>query len=102
VIARDFERIHRSNLVAMGVLPLQFEEGESRESLGLVGDETFTITGISQMKEPGQLIDVRAKSPRGEVRFRALCRVDNATEMKYVERGGVLPYVFDKLLRSVH
>lgn len=97
VIAEDFERIHRSNLVAMGVLPLQFEEGEGREALGLTGMETFDIVGIEAMTSPRQRVKVVAKGEASEKRFGVLCRADNATEMRYIEEGGVLPFVFSKL-----
>jgi aconitate hydratase len=98
VIAEDFERIHRSNLVAMGVLPLQFRDGESAKSLGLTGEEVFSVSGIADMAGPNQPVDVVAKDGAGEKRFSAICRVDNSTEMQYLEKGGVLPYVFKKLL----
>ncbi len=100
VIAEDFERIHRSNLVAMGVLPLQFTEGESVAKLGLIGTESFDILGVSQMDGPRQTLDVVARGEGGEKRFRVLCRIDNATEMRYVESGGVLPYVFGKIAKA--
>ncbi len=102
VLAVDFERIHRSNLVAMGVVPLQFKEGESAKSLGLTGEETYDIVGISSTTGPKEWVDVVAKSASGEQRFKALLRVDNTTEMQYLEHGGVLPYVFAKLHKSVH
>jgi aconitate hydratase len=99
VIAEDFERIHRSNLVAMGVLPLQFTEGESRESLGLKGDEMFDITGVKKMSSPKEWLDVAATGKNGDKRFKVLCRVENTTEMEYIESGGVLPFVFARLIR---
>ncbi|MBI3840598.1 MAG: aconitate hydratase, partial [Thaumarchaeota archaeon] len=102
VIAEDFERIHRSNLVAMGVIPLQFKDGESVKTLGLSGRETFDIEGLSTMGAPKQWADVTAKDGSQGKKFKALIRVDNATEMQYIESGGVLPYVFDKLRNSVH
>ncbi len=102
VIAEDFERIHRSNLVAMGVLPLQFKEGESRESLGLTGDETYDIVGIESMSSPREWVEVTAKGSGGERKFKVLCRVDNRIELQYIEQGGVLPFVFEKLRNSVH
>jgi aconitate hydratase len=102
VVAEDFERIHRSNLVAMGVLPLQFKEGEGCRSLGLTGEETFDVLGVSKMSAPKQPLDVVAKKDGKEKRFRVLCRVDNRTEMEYVLKGGVLPFVFDKLQTSAH
>ena len=100
VVAETFERIHRSNLVAMGVLPLQFRDGESCKALGLTGEEEFDILGIEQMAGPKEWLDVVARRGGGEKRFKVLCRVDNETEMRYVEKGGVLPFVFGKLLTS--
>ena len=102
VIAEDFERIHRSNLVAMGVLPLQFKEGEGCKPLGLSGTETFDITGLAGMDGPRQWVSVTARTASGSRKFDVLCRVDNRTELQYIERGGILPYVFDKLQTSVH
>ncbi|HXW94232.1 MAG TPA: aconitate hydratase AcnA [Nitrososphaerales archaeon] len=102
VIAESFERIHRSNLVAMGVLPLQFVEGEGVKELGLAGDEVIDVSGIAAMAAPKQWVDVVAKSKSGEKRFKVLARVDNEVEMKYLEAGGVLPYVFGRLNKSGH
>ena len=102
VIAENFERIHRSNLVAMGVIPLQFKEGEGVKQLGLTGNEVFDITGLARMAGPKQWVDVVARSRSGERRFMALARVDNETDMQYLEAGGVLPYVFARLNKSGH
>jgi len=102
VIAENFERIHRSNLVAMGVLPLQFEPGQGVKQLGLTGEEVISVSGIAGMTAPKQWVEVVAKGRLGEKRFRALSRVDNEVEMKYVEAGGVLPYVFHRLDTSGH
>ncbi len=102
VIAESFERIHRSNLVAMGVIPLQFARGEGVKQLGLTGEETFDITGVAAMSSPKQWVDVAAHGKGGEKRFKALARVDNETEMRYLEAGGVLPYVFSRLHTSGH
>ena len=102
VIAESFERIHRSNLVAMGVVPLQFKEGEGVKQLGLTGEEAFDITGLHGMSSPKQWVDVVAKGGSGEKRFKALARVDNGTEMQYLEAGGVLPFVFGRLHKSGH
>lgn len=102
VIAESFERIHRSNLVAMGVLPLQFEDGEGVGPLGLTGEETFEVTGLAGMLEPRQTAKVTARGPSGEKVFRTLVRVDNVTEMQYVQSGGVLPFVFGRLSKSGH
>jgi aconitase A len=102
VIAESFERIHRSNLVAMGVIPLQFKEGEGVRQLGLTGEETIDIAGIASMQSPRQWVDVVARGASGDKTFKTLVRVDNATEMQYVQSGGVLPYVFGRLSKSEH
>ncbi len=97
VITESFERIHRSNLVGMGVLPLQFAEGQSRETLGLTGDETFTITGVSGLK-PRQMVPVQVTRADGSTfTFEALCRIDTVNELDYFLNGGILPYVLRKL-----
>jgi len=99
VIAKSYERIHRSNLVGMGVLPLQFEQGQDRETLGLTGQETFTITGIAEGLTPGKHLTVRAASADGAVRtFTALCRIDTPVEVDYYRHGGILPYVLRQLV----
>jgi aconitate hydratase len=98
VIAESFERIHRSNLVGMGVLPVTFAEGQSRQSLGLDGSEEFTIRGLARGLQPGQQLDVEARKASGEtVRFAVTARVLNATEVRYLENGGVLNYVLRQL-----
>ncbi|MDA4120565.1 MAG: aconitate hydratase, partial [Thaumarchaeota archaeon] len=102
VIAENFERIHRSNLVAMGVIPLQFEDGKGVKQLGLTGGEIFDIAGFQKMASPKEWVDVLARGPSGEIRFRALARIDNATEMQYLQEDGVLPYVFARLHKSGH
>ncbi len=102
VIAETFERIHRSNLVAMGVIPLQFAQGEGVKQLGLTGEETFDIVGLERMSAPKQWVEVVARGSKGEERFKVLSRVDNDTEMQYLSAGGVLPYVFGRLHKSVH
>ena len=89
VIAESYERIHRSNLVGMGVLPLQFAKGQSAKSLGLTGQETFSIAGISSGIEPGKKLSVKADDKSFEV----VCRVDTPQEVEYVEHGGILNYV---------
>ncbi|MBB6123203.1 aconitate hydratase AcnA [Sphingobium subterraneum] len=97
VIAESFERIHRSNLVGMGVLPLQFKDGEGRESLGLTGDETFSISNVAGLK-PRQTVTVNAKRADGSAfSFEALCRIDTINELEYFLNGGILPYVLRKL-----
>ncbi|MBO0690822.1 MAG: aconitate hydratase AcnA [Candidatus Dormibacteraeota bacterium] len=98
VIAESFERIHRSNLVGMGVLPVTFTEGQSRQSLGLDGSEEFAIRGLAGGLEPGQQLDVEARKASGEaVRFTVTARVLNATEVRYLENGGVLNDVLRQL-----
>jgi aconitate hydratase len=94
VIAQSYERIHRSNLVGMGVLPLQFESGEGPRSLGLTGEESFSIRGIEGGVSPGQRLEVTATSDGGEVKeFEVVCRVDTPQEVEYLRHGGILPYV---------
>jgi aconitate hydratase len=97
VIAESFERIHRSNLVGMGVLPLQFAGGEGRASLGLTGQEEFTIRGLENL-QPGQEVEVEASSGGETKRFRTVARVDNQTELEYMRHGGVLPMVLRQLM----
>jgi aconitate hydratase len=97
VIAQSYERIHRSNLVAMGVLPLEFEQGQSWKSLGLEGNETYEIHGIDSMKQPNTRLMAKAKSETEETTFQVTARLDNSVEMEYYRDGGVLPYVFKKL-----
>ncbi|WP_374540342.1 aconitate hydratase AcnA [Sphingorhabdus sp.] len=97
VIVESFERIHRSNLVGMGVLPLQFKEGENRHSLGLDGDCSFTITGVANLK-PRQTVSVKVTRKDGSTfTFDALCRIDTANELEYFLNGGILQYVLRKL-----
>jgi len=97
VIVESFERIHRSNLVGMGVLPLQFLDGESRETLGLTGDDTFTITGVADLK-PRQTVTVNVTRADGSTfSFDTLCRIDTANEVEYYMNGGILHYVLRKL-----
>ena len=97
VIVESFERIHRSNLVGMGVLPLQFKQGDTRVSLGLTGDDTFTIEGVASL-QPRQDVAVKVTRPDGTVfSFTALCRIDTANEVEYFMNGGILHYVLRKL-----
>ncbi len=97
VIVESFERIHRSNLVGMGVLPLQFLEGQTRETLGLTGDDSFTITGVADIK-PRQTVTVEVTRPDGSTfSFDTLCRIDTANEVEYYMNGGTLHYVLRKL-----
>ncbi|KEQ52526.1 aconitate hydratase AcnA [Sphingobium chlorophenolicum] len=97
VIVESFERIHRSNLVGMGVLPLQFKDGQNKDTLGLTGDETFTIQNVSGLK-PRQDVDVIVKRADGSTfTFTALCRIDTVNELDYFLNGGILQYVLRKL-----
>ena len=97
VIAESFERIHRSNLVGMGVLPLQFAAGTDRKTLGLTGDETFTITGLADMKARQTMTVAFTRSDGSDGRFDAVSRIDTAQELDYFYAGGILPYVLRKL-----
>ena len=97
VIVESFERIHRSNLVGMGVLPLQFKDGDTRTSLGLDGDCSFTILGVGSLK-PRQDVEVQVTRKDGsKFTFTALCRIDTANEVEYFMNGGILHYVLRKL-----
>ena len=101
VIAESYERIHRSNLIGMGVLPLQFPEGQNASTLGLEGDEVFTILGVEELnhgRTPHQ-VSVEAVSPGGRVvEFTAIVRIDTPGEADYYRNGGILPYVLRSLL----
>jgi len=99
VVARSFERIHRSNLVGMGVLPLQFKGEDSIGSLGLKGDETYDIVGITEDMKPQQdmvLVITSAEGVRREVKV--LSRIDTAIEVDYFRHGGILPFVLRGIL----
>ena len=100
VIAESFERIHRSNLVGMGILPLEFLPGESLRSLGLSGTEAFSIRGLAAGLQPGQRIEVEATAAEGggAKRFSVVCRLDNQTDVEYLRHGGVLPMVLRQLM----
>ena len=92
MIAESYERIHRSNLLMMGVLPLQFMPGEGRESLGLTGREEFSILGVEN--GAAHVVDVRADDRE----FRAILRLDTPREREYLRHGGILPFVVRRLL----
>ncbi|HXJ17726.1 MAG TPA: aconitate hydratase AcnA [Candidatus Polarisedimenticolia bacterium] len=99
VLAESFERIHRSNLVGMGVLPLEFVAGESPKSLGLTGLEVFDFEGLAQNFEPRKKIKVRARDANGkETNFTAIARVDTPFEVAYYQHGGILQYVLRQML----
>jgi aconitate hydratase len=100
VIAQSYERIHRSNLVGMGVIPLQFYKGDSAESLALRGTEKFTITGIDVLNDgelPKELTVVAAADDWSTTEFRVIVRIDTPMEAEYFRHGGILPYVLRQL-----
>ncbi|HYD52636.1 MAG TPA: aconitate hydratase AcnA [Gemmatimonadaceae bacterium] len=99
VIAESFERIHRSNLVGMGVLPLEFTNGETRQSLGLTGFETYDIVGLGDGLKPRQTLTVKATDRDGKTKeLQVLCRIDTPEELNYYKHGGILPYVLRSLV----
>jgi aconitate hydratase len=101
VLAESFERIHRSNLVQMGVLPLQFASGESRDSLTLTGEEAFEITGIANALTSGGNVKIQALRANGKsVEFEAKARIDTPQEAEYYRNGGILPYVLRQLIAT--
>jgi aconitate hydratase len=95
VIAESYERIHRSNLIGMGVLPLQFPAGESAESLGLTGEETIDITGVTALTDQ---IPRTVKVKAGDKEFDAVVRIDTPGEADYYRHGGILQYVLRSLM----
>jgi aconitate hydratase len=103
VIAESYERIHRSNLIGMGVLPLQFPDGQNADSLGLIGTETFDVTGIVELnagKTPST-VSVTATSIDGAVKsFKAIVRIDTPGEADYFRHGGILQYVLRSLVKA--
>ena len=98
VIAQSFERIHRSNLVGMGILPLQFLDGESAETVGLDGRESFTVRGIAGVRPGGKLTVVARRDGGEEVRFETTVRLDSETDLDYYRNGGILPMVLRQLM----
>jgi aconitate hydratase len=98
VIAESYERIHRSNLIGMGVLPLQFPEGETAESLGLTGEEEFSFTGVTELNEGKTPKTVKVKA--GDVEFDAKVRIDTPGEANYYRNGGIMPYVLRSLRKA--
>ena len=100
VIAENFERIHRSNLVGMGVIPFEFTGGDSRKSLGLTGTETVTIAGLEDV-QPLQEVTANITFADGSTKDITLkCRIDTAPEIEYIENGGVLHYVLRNLAKA--
>jgi aconitate hydratase len=101
VIAEGYERIHRSNLIGMGVLPLQFKAGDSAESLGLDGSEIYSTLGLNDDLQPGQALTIRAVRADGsEIRFDTVCRIDTPVEVEYYRNGGILHTVLRGFLRE--
>jgi aconitate hydratase len=101
VIAESFERIHRSNLVGMGVLPLVFKEGENADSLGLTGQETYNILGLKDNIPPRSLLWVEAVKPDGSVvKFEVVVRLDTHLEVEYYRNGGILHTVLRRMARD--
>jgi aconitate hydratase len=101
VIAESYERIHRSNLVGMGVLPLQFKEGENADTLGLDGSETFSTVNLSDELRPLQDVTVKAVKTDGtEFTFQTTCRIDTPVEVDYYRNGGILHTVLRNFLRE--
>ena len=96
-IAESYERIHRSNLIGMGILPLQFSPGEDRHSLGLTGEEIYDVEGLDDDLQPGQVLEVVAKSTAGEQRFAVICRIDTPVEINYYRNGGILHAVLRRM-----
>jgi aconitate hydratase len=101
VIAESYERIHRSNLVGMGVMPLEFLPGQSRTTVGLTGQETLDIEGIADGLTPRKRVRVKARAADGSVReFEAVARVDTPDDVAYYRHGGLLPYVLRGMARG--
>jgi aconitate hydratase len=101
VIVESFERIHRANLVGMGVLPLQFMPGDDRKTLRLSGDEHFDILGLDGELQPKQIMSALIRYPSGEQReIQLQSRIDTAVEVEYYRAGGVLTYVLNRIVGS--
>jgi len=101
VIAESYERIHRSNLIGMGILPLQFKPGETAQSIGLSGFESYEITGIAAGLKVGRELPVQSRSDEGKAtEFKVTCRIDTPAELDYYRHGGILEYVMRQLLKG--
>jgi len=101
VVAQSYERIHRSNLVGMGVLPLQFEEGTSAQTLGLDGSESFDVLGLADDLQPRQKLTLRITKAGGAPReLPVLLRIDTPIEVEYYRHGGILPFVLRELMAA--
>ena len=103
VIAESYERIHRSNLIGMGILPLQFFQGQNVASFKLTGQEIYTIEGIAKGLKPGKIIKCTARKAQGATgtgkTFEVVCRIDTPVEIEYYRHGGILQYVLRQLLK---
>jgi aconitate hydratase len=103
VIAESYERIHRSNLVGMGVLPLAYEPGTDRKTLGLTGRETFSVTGIAKGMAPGGRVTITARDESGkDTVFPAVVRLNSAVELDYYRHGGILQRVLRQFMAGGH
>jgi aconitate hydratase len=100
VIAESYERIHRSNLIGMGILPLEFQPGSNRDTLGLTGEEIFSIEGIAKDLTPGKHLSCSTRGKAGEKKFTTICRIDTPVELAYYRHGGILQYVLRQLLNT--
>ena len=100
VIVESFERIHRSNLVGMGVLPLMFTGGQNRESLGLDGSETFDISGVTELKPRMELDCTINRADGSKEQIKLLCRIDTLDEVDYYKNGGILQYVLRNMMKA--
>ena len=99
VIAESFERIHRSNLIGMGVLPLQFTQGNNRTNLNLIGSELITVLEIQEGVNPSDEIQVEIKYKSGDIKkIKTLCRIDTKNELEYYKNGGILQYVLRNMI----
>ena len=100
MIAESYERIHRSNLVGMGILPLQFRGGETAEKLHLDGTELYTIRGVADAA-PGATVHVSARrAGQADIEFDTVCRLDSETDVEYLRNGGILPLVLRQLMNG--
>ena len=101
VLAESYERIHRSNLVGMGVLPLEYKVGDTADKLGLTGKEIYTITGIANDIKPHKEVEIIAENKKGEkIIFNAIARLDSLIEIEYYRNGGILQYVLRQFLNK--
>jgi aconitate hydratase len=100
VIAESYERIHRSNLIGMGVLPLQFQSGENAHTLKLTGEEIYSIKGIEEGLKPKKELTVDVNDAAGTKSFKVITRIDTPEELAYYQNGGILPYVLRQLIKK--